>query len=228
MSTNRREFIEHIGATAMHGALPLGAMTPFLREAPAAAPLPQGMQWDFTWTAKLKGKKHKAVMDCTEVESGYGVWRASFWETQYQQALGAKPADIATVLVLRHNAIVLAFQQSFWDTASIGSTEKVTHPVTLQSTDRNPALLSSTRNEIPATFDAFALPNFIGRGGIVLGCSLALDFFSAGYAQRAGISADEGRKRAMAALLPGVTMMPSGVFASLKAQDEGCHYLKAS
>ena len=229
MSTNRREFIEHLGATAMLGALPLtGGLSPLLREVTSIASPQQAPSWDFSWTAKLRGKKYKAVMDCEEVESGYGVWRASFWETQYQQALGAKPAELATVLVLRHNALVLGFQQPFWDTANIGANAKVTHPVTQQSTDRNPALLSSARNEVPAMFDAFALPNFISRGGIVLACSLAMDFFAAGYAQRASITPEEARKRAVAALVPGVIMMPSGVFAALKAQDEGCNYLKAS
>ena len=227
MSSNRREFLEHLGATAMLGALPLTAVSPLLREFAVPETTTQA-PWDFSWTAKLKGKKHKACMDCAEVESGYGVWRASFWETQYQQALGAKPADLATVLVLRHNAIVLAFQQSLWDTANIGATDKVTHPITLQATDRNPALLSSTRNEIPAMFDSFALPNFISRGGIVLACNLALDFWVSGFAQRASLPADEARCRAVAALVPGVILMPSGVLACLKAQDEGCNYLKAS
>ena len=227
MSSNRREFLEHLGATAMLGALPLTAVSPLLREFAVPETTTQA-PWDFSWTAKLKGKKHKACMDCAEVESGYGVWRASFWETQYQQALGAKPADLATVLVLRHNAIVLAFQQSLWDTANIGATDKVTHPITLQATDRNPALLSSTRNEIPAMFDSFALPNFISRGGIVLACNLALDFWVSGFAQRASLPADEARRRAVAALVPGVILMPSGVLACLKAQDEGCNYLKAS
>jgi hypothetical protein len=227
MASNRREFIEHLGATAMLGALPLTAVSPLLREFAVPVAPTQGA-WDFSWTTKLKGKKHKACLDCAEVENGYGVWRASFWETQYQQALGARPADLATVLVLRHNAIVLAFQQSLWDAAKIGATDKIIHPVTLQATDRNPALLSSTRNEIPATFDAFALPNFISRGGIVLACNLALDFWVSGYAQRASLPADEAKRRAVAALIPGVVLMPSGVLACLKAQDEGCNYLKAS
>lgn len=227
MTTNRREFIEHIGATAMLGALPLTALSPVVRSAiePAAV---QGEQWDFSWTAKLKGKKYKACFDCAEIESGYGVWRAGMWEGQYHAALGAKPGETATVLVLRHTALVLGFQQDFWDSYKIGADDKVTHPITQQSTDKNPALLSSTRNEIPAQFDAFALPNFISKSGVVLACNVALEFFSAALATKAGISVDEARKRAVAAMIPGVTLMPSGVFACVKAQEEGCHYVRAS
>jgi hypothetical protein len=227
MTTNRREFIERLGATAVLGVVPMPALRAL--ESPGEAPMQQGtQQWDFSWTNALKGKKHKALFDNAEVESGYGVWRASFWEAQYQEALGAKPADIRTVLVLRHNAIALAFQQSLWDQAKIGETNKVTHPVTLQSTDRNPALMTAARNEVPQMFDAFALPNFMSRGGIVLACNLALSFFAADWAKRAGITPEEATRRAVAALVPGVKLMPSGVMACVKAQEEGCVYVKAS
>ena len=104
----------------------------------------------------------------------------------------------------------------------------MTHPITQQSTDKNPALLSSTRNEIDAQFDAFALPNFISKGGIVLGCNVALQFFSMGLAKKANISVEEARSRAVAAMLPGVILQPSGVFACVRAQEAGCVYVRAS
>ena len=227
MTTNRREFIERLGATAVLGVVPIPALGAF--ETPGEPPMPQGtQQWDFSWTTGLKAKKHKALFDCAEVESGYGVWRASIWEGQYQEALGAKPAELRTVLVLRHNAVVLAFQQSLWDQAKIGSESKVTHPVTMQATERNPALMTAARNEVPQQFDAFALPNFMSRGGIVLACNLALQFFAAGWAAKGGITSEEAARRATAALVPGVKLMPSGVMACVRAQQEGCVYVKAS
>jgi hypothetical protein len=227
MTANRREFIERLGATAMLGAIPAAAFGPLASlAAPTAAPSAEG--WDFSWTNALKGKKHKALFDCAEIESSFGVWRASIWENQYQETLGAKPADIKTVLVLRHNAVVLAFNQALWDQAKIGAESKVTHPITQQGTERNPALLSASRNELPAQFDAFTLPNFIARGGIVLACNLALQFFAGGWAQRGGISAEEATKRATASLVPGAILMPSGVMACVRAQQEGCVYVKAS
>lgn len=227
MTTNRREFIERLGATAMLGALPLTAINPKLHEfitPEAGAP----EDFDFTWLNKLKGKSVKAIFDCAEIESGYGVWRASMWEQQYQQTQNVKPTDTQTVLVLRHNALVLGFQQDFWDKATIGADDKVTHPITQQGTDRNPALLSSTRNEVPAMFDAFGLPAFQSRGGIVLACNVAMQFFSQGLAQKWSISPEEARSRAVAALLPGVKLQPSGVFAAVRAQTAGCVYVRAS
>ena len=226
MSSNRREFIERLGATAMLGAFPAAGLRPLAELVQPAPTLPAS--WDFSWTNALKGKKHRALFDCTDIESGLGVWRASIWENQYQEALGAKASDVKTVLVLRHKAIVLALQQSVWEAAGIGAGEKVMHPVTQQSTDLNPVLLSASRNEIPAMFDAFALPKFLERGGIVLACNLALQNFAGRWAQKAGLSPEDAGKRAAAGVIPGVVLMPSGVLACVKAQEEGCHYVKAS
>jgi len=225
--SNRREFIEHLGAAAMLGAIPVSAVPAALRE--FAPPPAAADEFDFSWTAKLKGKAHKAIFDNAEVDSGYGVWRAGMWEPQYHESFKLKPSETQTVCVLRHNAIAMAFQQSFWDADGIGEREKVTHPLTQQGTTRNPALLSSTLDQgFPAQFDAFALPNFIARGGIVLACNVALGFFAMGLAERAKISQDEARKRAIAAFLPGVILQPSGVFACVRSQEAGCAYVRAS
>src|SRR5262245_13986908 len=184
MTASRREFI-----TSAAGSLFLGGL-----------PEPQGpaaKQWDLSWVRKVTGK-HKVVLDVPEVDSAFGVWRASFWVSQYTDVLGAPPKDSTSVLVMRHNGIVLAMNQTFWDQYGIGKAKNVTHPVTQTATGRNPALLSSKRpeDELPPMFDDFALDKFISRGGIALGCSLALDVCSAMIAQKDGIAPDAARKKA--------------------------------
>ena len=224
MSTNRRDFIERTAGAALLGAIPF-SLTP--TAAALAAPTPTSEEWDVTWANRLTGK-HKAVFDVPEVESGYGVWRASVWARQYVEVLGAKPNELSTVLILRHNGIVLAMQQSFWDKYKIGETKKVTHPITLQPTDRNPALLSSARGEVPDQFDAAALDKFLARGNIALACNLALADCVELIKTKDGVAEEEARKRAIAYLVPGVILQPSGVFAAVKAQQAGCHYVRAS
>jgi hypothetical protein len=113
------------------------------------------------------------VFDVPEIDSGYGVWRASLWVKQYMETLKAGPRDCTPVLVLRHNGIALAMKQSFWDKHSVAKDKNVMHPITQQGTDRNPALLSSTRNEVPADFDEVALDWYVARGNIALACNLA-------------------------------------------------------
>ena len=109
-----------------------------------------------------------------------------------------------------------------------GEDEKVIHPVTEKETDRNPALLSSSRGEVPATLDDVALDRYIARGGIALACNLAFDDMIALVTKKDGTSGDAARKTALAGLVPGVNLQPSGVFAALHAQDAGCKYLRAS
>ena len=230
MDTTRRDFLGKVAANAaVFGAMPL-AMD-FRSLAAASAPAPagavQGQTWDTSWVNKLTGK-HKAVFDVPEVESGYGVWRASIWAKQYQEVLGVQPNDLSAAVVLRHNGIVLAMQQSFWDKYGIGKAKNVTHPVTSQPTDRNPVLLSSSRGEVPANLDPVALDKFIARGGVALACNLAFADCVELVKTKEGVNDAEARKQALSYLVPGVIMQPSGVFAALRAQEAGCTYLRAS
>jgi hypothetical protein len=225
MSTDRREFLGRAltGAAALSGFSFGHAFTP--REL-RAAEHPTSSEWDVTWTKKITGT-HKVVFDVPEIENGYGVWRASVVPRQYQAVLGTKPADFTTVLVLRHNAIALAMQQAYWDTYGIGKRKDVKHPVTLEPTDRNPALLSG-KDGLPAPYDTLSLTEYLGRGGIALACNLALQDCVDLIQKTDAVTPEVARERAVAMLVPGVILQPSGVFAAVLAQEAGCSYLRAS
>lgn len=230
-NTSRRDFIDRLalGTAAIGGlSLGLGAIPTALR---AAVPTPlagaTNTTWDVRWTERLTGKV-KTVFDVPEVESAYGVWRASIWAKQYEAVLGTPVRDMSTALVLRHNAIVLTMQQAFWDRYGIGKLKGITHPATLEPTDRNPALLASSRGEVPAAYDEFALDRFIARGGVVLACDLALRDCVAIIAREEKVGAEEAHARAVALMVPGVILQPSGIFAVLRAQQAGALYVRAS
>lgn len=224
MTTNRREFLERIGATAFVGALPLAGLNASGVLAMSVAP----SDWDTSWIATVRGKAHKAVFDVPAVDSGYGVWRAGMWEAQHSDALGTKPSDLITVLVLRHDGIALAFNQDYWAANQLGAETKALHPITQQSTDMNPGLLTSASGGVPAMADPWSLPAQIAHGTVVLACNVALSFHAAGMAQKNNIPEEEAMKRAKAALLPGIRLQPSGVFACVAAQEAGCQYVRAS
>jgi hypothetical protein len=226
MTANRREFLERIaGGAALFSALPLaspGDVSEFERAATAS----QTPEWDLTWTKRVTGK-HKAVFDVPEVESGYGVWRASIWMNQYKDTLGVAEKDVKTVLILRHNGIALAMNQAFWDEYGIGKSKNVTHPLTQQATDRNPALLGES-DGVPAPYSSFALAPFMARGGIVLACNLAFADCVGLVKAKHNLSDDAARTRALQGLVQGVIMQPSGVFAAVRAQEAGAVYVRAS
>jgi len=225
MSLDRRDFVGRLAAGALLAGMPL-PIDASVRALAQTHP-EQAEEWDVSWVKRLTGK-YRAVFDVPEIDSGYGVWRASIWGRQYQEVLGAKPNELSAVVVLRHNGIQLAMQQAYWDKYAIGKEKNVVHPITQQGTDRNPVLLASSRGEVPAMFDDAALDRFIARGGIALACNLALQDVVEAIQKKDNVSADEARKQAIASLVPGVILQPSGVFAALHAQDAGCKYLRAS
>lgn len=224
MSTSRRKFL---GAAAANAAALAVSPASIFAAAPAdIRTVPSSDTWDITWTDRLTGK-YRAVFDNAEPESGYGVWRASAWAGQYRDLLKAAPADLSPVIVLRHNAIVLAMQQAFWDKYSIGALKKITHPLTAEPTTRNPALLDES-DGIPAPFNQAGLKKQLGRGVIVLACNLALQDCIDYIVRNDKVSDAEARKTALGYLVPGVILQPSGVFAVTRAQEAGASYVKAS
>jgi hypothetical protein len=227
MTQNRREFLERVTAGAMLATVPFSPDV--LRELGALSPSrgASAEEFDLTWVDRVKGK-YRAIFDVPEIDSGYGVWRASIWGKQYMDVLKVAPTDMSAVLVLRHHGIALAMQQSFWDKYEVAKSNQVTHPITQQGTDRNPALLSSKRGEVPADFDDVALDKFVSRGGIALACNLAFDDMIELVTKKDGGTPEAARKTALAGMVPGVVLQPSGVFAALHAQDVGCKYLRAS
>ena len=227
MDTTRRDFLGKVAINAaVLGAMPLSV--DFASTWSAAPNTAQpGEKWDVTWVNRLTGK-HKAVFDVPEVESGYGVWRATIWQRQYQDVLGIAPKELSAAVVLRHNGIVLAMQQAFWDKYGIGKAKNVLHPVTQQSTTKNPVLLSSASGDVPAQMDAMALDKFMARGGVALACNLALQDCSELIKSKDGANDADARKQAIAYMVPGVILQPSGVFAAIRAQEAGATYLRAS
>lgn len=227
MNNSRRSFLERtaLGAVAVGG---LGLPLDFARGAAVGLTTPPtSEEFDLTWVNKVTGK-HKVLMDVADVDSGYGIWRANMWSKQYMDVLGAKPSELSTVLVMRHNGINLAMQQSYWDKYGVGKATKALHPITEQPTDINPALMTSKIGGLPAAFDGLSLTDYMSRGGIALACNVAFGFVVANIAAQDKLSQEDAHKKALTFLIPGVLLQPSGIFACVRAQEAGCAYIRAS
>jgi hypothetical protein len=55
-------------------------------------------------------------------------------------------------------------------------------------------------------------------------CNVALQVQSKRLAGNAGVSADEAAKEWVANIVPGITLIPSGVWGLNRAQESGCTY----
>jgi intracellular sulfur oxidation DsrE/DsrF family protein len=216
--SGRRQFIRN-ATSNLAGLAAFGVV-------PTAAHAAVSDDWDLSWTARITGKR-RAVFDVPEIESGYGVFRAAVWADQCVDVLRAARSDVSPVIVLRAHAIVLALQQKFWDRYTVGTMRRVTHPVTLKETARNPVLMDASDELTPALLAA-TLPKQLARGVTVLACNLALQAWVDAIRVREKISDAEARKQAIDALIPGVILQPSGVLAAILAQENGCAYLRST
>jgi hypothetical protein len=226
MSTTRREFLDKLTA----GSLALGAMPMTLHAMPhdsTAEPVGQQGGYDTAWGSRLTGRL-KAVFDVPEVENGWGAWRAIGWGRTYEATLGTPLRDLSSVMVVRHNAIILAMNQAFWDKYGIGKAKGVGHPLTAEPTTVNPALMT-VKDGLPERFGHNSLGDFQQRGGIVLACALAFEFDIVGLiAATDKVPEAEAWNRGRGYLAPGVILQPTGVFAVMRAQEAGAMYIRAS
>ncbi len=224
MSTPRRRFIGWVGTSALVAAGgPLAALEPPTRPGRSASPLDD--TWDMGWVDRITGK-YRAVFDSPELSEGAALWRASMWRDQYKEVYGVEAAEMTPVLVIRHGAISMAMDDGYWAEFRIGKEEKLKNQTTKKWEVANPFRVNPPGT--PERYATYSLEGFLGSGGIVLACNLAFQQVVWNYRQAGKLSREEATARAKEHLIPGVILQPSGVFASLRAQEAGCGYILAS
>jgi hypothetical protein len=222
MGADRREFLGALIAAGLVPALDVKASPSVLPSfRPSVSPA-----WDLSWLDKLKGA-HRAVFDCVQVNMGMGVLRACVWLKDYADVYSAQPADLNPVVVLRHAAIWLAMDDMFWEHHKLGAETKITDPATKAPIKRNPVLGPNVLG-LPAAMADDSLKKVLAAG-TVLACNLAFSLDVVPRVQEM-MKLDETKAREMALqhIVPGIILQPSGVFATLRAQEAGCHYLLAT
>jgi intracellular sulfur oxidation DsrE/DsrF family protein len=216
LHANRRDFL---GLAATAAAAGLGAMVPVTGAVAAA----DAASTDFTrWLDSIPGT-YKQLYDMPEVNKGMGlVWSWAFFMTG-APAYGVPESDLGVVVVLRHDAIPLALNDSAWAKYKLGEFFKIEDPDSKAAAVRNPFYLKPGGIPVP---DA-ALQKLIARGVKVAACNLALTVYSGLVAQKMGLKHDDVKKDWTDAVLPGIQVVPSGVVACNGAVSRGCVYVFA-
>jgi hypothetical protein len=110
----------------------------------------------------------------------------------------------------------------------IGKDAKLKDPSTGKDAQRNPFLRSGKDDPDAYVWPDGGLDALMGRGAIVLACNMALMGFAGIIAKRTKQQVDAVREELRHGLVPGVTLMPSGIFAVTRAEEAGCHYIRAT
>jgi intracellular sulfur oxidation DsrE/DsrF family protein len=138
-------------------------------------------------------------------------------------AYGVPESDLGVVIVIRHDALPLAFQDEVWAKYKMGEMFKIDDPDTKAPAVRNPFWLKPGALPIP---DA-GLQKLIDRGVRVAVCNMAITFYSGMAAKKMGLKHEEVMKDWLDAVQPGITVVPSGMVALNGAVSRGCVYVFA-
>ncbi len=221
MSLDRRNFLSLLGV----GATGAAAGGPLYASPTPESMVPLSAEWDVSWVDRVTGK-HRGVFDSPEVSEGAGMFRAILWREQYQEVYGTSVTDMSAVLVLRHAAIAMVMNDAFWARFKLGKEHKIKDPATKKWTMVNPFRVAPEGT--PPKWAGYSLEAFMQSGGIILACNLAFGDMVGMIAEAEKVKQDVAREKALAYLIPGIILQPSGVFAAMRAQQAGCDYMIAS
>lgn len=222
-SSTRRGFLGKVAA----GAVALGAAT-------LAAPINAAANLNFmsaddyadadAWFKQIKGK-HRMVFDCTQPHGIFPfAWPKVFLLTN--AATGTPEKENSAVVVLRHDAIGYAMEDGLWAKYKFGEVFKAEDPKTKQPSTRNPFWKPQPGDfSVPGLGNVAIGINELQDSGVMFCvCDAALTVYSAALAGAAGLNAADVKKEWVAGLLPKVQVVPSGVWAVGRAQENGCAY----
>jgi intracellular sulfur oxidation DsrE/DsrF family protein len=179
------------------------------------------------WFSKLKGK-HRVVFDATRPhEIMPFAWPRVFLMTN--EATGTPENDCGVVVVLRHNAIPYAFEDRIWSAYQFGEMFKAEDPKSKAPAVRNPFWKPALGDfKVPGIGEVKIGINELQESGVMFCvCDAAMTVYSAVAAESSGKDAAEVKKNWMSGLIPGIQVVPSGVWAVGRAQEHGCQYIFA-
>lgn len=209
----RRSFIATVAAAA--------AAVGLSKPAPATAAAESGGGTSFqTWLESIHGK-YRQVYDATAPNNGYALAWSHVYLTTGVEGYDVPESDLGVVVVLRLTAVPLALQSNVWEKYKLGEFYKINDPGTKAPALRNPYAFIKP-GDLP--FPEAALDQLIARGVRVAVCNTAIHFQSMRIAKEAGVAHEVVKGDFLAAVIPGVQVVPSGVLAINGAQRKGCTY----
>lgn len=223
LNTDRRAFLGTLATTA--AALSLGSLAP-IQSLANETKFPQEDDPD-AWFNKIKGK-HRVVFDATEPNGVLPfAWPRIFLVTNTMT--GTPEKDNSAVVVLRHGAIPFAMQDSLWTKYNFGEVFKVNDEATKATAVRNVFWKPKKGDfKIPGVGEVAIGINELQDSGVMFCvCNMAITVYSAVVAQSMNLKAEDVKKEWIAGLLPGIQIVPSGVWALGRAQEHNCAYIFA-
>lgn len=186
-------------------------------------------QWDMSWVDRLTAPRRQ-VFDAPEIAEGTVLSQARLFYVNYKEILGVEPKDLNAVIVIRHAAVPMLWNDAIWAKYPfIGKKwTKLNDPTTGKPALRNPFINGKPDDKYAYTWPDGGLDQLVARGAIVLGCAMAIRRRAGMLARETGQKPDDVHAEVKANLVPGTILMPSGVFGVLRAEEAGCSYIRGT
>ncbi len=219
-STHRRGFLGKLAAAA---ALGVTGLTPLRLE---AQPEPRseggskgGVDPAFeSWLNRITGQ-YKMIFDAPEVNGGMPVIWPRVWLDTTNANYGTTDAQNSAVVVLRHSAIPLAFQDAMWAKYKFGEVFHLQDEAT-----KAPAVKNLFAKPMPLPLPGTGVEDLLAKGTLFGVCNIAITIYSGAVAKSMNMDAAVVKQDWIANLIPGIQVMPSGVLGVSRSQDKGCKY----
>lgn len=215
----RRSFLKQVATGA--AVLGAGMLSAPLQLSAAGIPSMDTSDAD-EWFGKIKGK-HRIVFDVPAPHEIFPfAWPKIFMVTN--GATGTPENECSVIVILRHSAIPYALGHDLWAKYKLGEMFKIEDAETKAPATRNPFWQPKPFN-IPGIGEVKIGINDLQASGVMFcACDMAMTVNSAVAAM--GLKQDPAavKKDWLVGLLPGIQVVPSGVWAVGRAQEHGCSY----
>ena len=200
---DRRGFLMQLGTFA---AIP--AFDPGELEVSSAAP---DGQWDTSWIQALASASYRAVFNAEDIADGAAMDYAEAFLNDFHAAHGTSDAQTRPVIVFRRLGTPMVLGDALWERYAIGDDSRIT----------------DGRTHAPAKRNIYKghIEKLRERGLISLVCSIALGNWSSRAARRSNRKLEDVLADAKANLIPGTIIVPSGIYALIRAQNAGCAFM---
>ncbi|MEO8333801.1 MAG: hypothetical protein ABI664_02430 [bacterium] len=229
-SSHRRDFLAQVATAAavMAGTACAAPLSAAGMQGSSSTGASRTAPFNDAWTRRVTGAKHKAVFDSPGIEDGLALSHATFFMQGYREQFGEGGDDVVPVVVLRHFGTVIAMNDLLWEKYALGERMKVKDPRTGKDALRNPFLHVSKDDKDAHVSPEASLEGLLASGAVLLACNKAAMRYAGQMAQKFSRDPEEVRAEVRANIVPGVMLQPSGIYATLRAQDAGCAFLKST
>jgi hypothetical protein len=213
--TDRRGFIGQLGVFA-------ATMTFDADELRATSVHTHGL-WDTSWLDQLALAQYRVVFNTSEVSEGNVLSYVDSFLDDFHTVHGTTDQQTRPVIVFRRLGTPMALNDRLWERYQIGEDLKIKDPTTHAAATRN--VFWKAREGATGWEARYALEPLQRRGLISLVCNVALGNWASQMARRYQRDPETVKTEVRENLIPGAIVVPSGIYALIRAQNAGCAFM---